>query len=142
MVQYFHIIKEGFSMPKEVVIFCMTGTKSIKKKADSLSVLGWEHYEPSEYSYLLSHGVKNPQFNIQAKYIYMSVDRPFDDEIEQADVEMIDVYFNGELIISCDGVLDEDCKSILISDYKHVITEYYFNRQMWDELVIIRSKNK
>lgn len=72
----------------------------------------------------------------------MSVDRPFDDEIEQADVEMIDVYFNGELISSCDGVLDEDYKSILISDYKHVITEYYFNRQMWDELVIIRSKNK
>lgn len=127
-------------MSKEVVIFCMTGNKSIKKKLDDLSVLGWEYKEASEYSYLLNYGVNTPQVNIKAKHIYMSVDRPFDDEIEPADVEMIDVYFNGELIISCDGVLDEECKSILISDYQHVITEYYFNRQMWDELVIIRGK--
>lgn len=133
-------------MSKEVIIFCMTGTKSIKKKFDDLSVLGWDMIPPRIYVTLLNNGVKNKEINIQAKYIYMFVDRPFHEGIESIapeDLEMIDVYFNGELIITCDdGWFDENNQKIVTTDYKKVITEYFFNNKMWDEIVVMRSKKK
>ena len=132
-------------MSKEVIIFCMTGTKSIKKKFDDLSVLGWDMIPSRIYVTLLNNGVKNKEINIQAKYIYMSVDRPFHEGIESIapeDLEMIDVYFNGELIITCDGWFDENNQKIVTTDYKKVITEYFFNNKMWDEIVLMRSKKK
>lgn len=132
-------------MSKEVIIFCMTGIKSIKKKFDDLSVLGWDMIPPRIYVTLLNNGVKNKEINIQAKYIYMSVDRPFHEGIESIapeDLEMIDVYFNGELIITCDGWFDENNQKIVTTDYKKVITEYFFNNKMWDEIVVMRSKKK
>lgn len=132
-------------MSKEVIIFCMTGTKSIKKKFDDLSVLGWDMIPPRIYVTLLNNGVKNKEINIQSKYIYMSVDRPFHEGVESIapeDLEMIDVYFNGELIITCDGWFDENNQKIVTTDYKKVITEYFFNNKMWDEIVVMRSKKK
>lgn len=132
-------------MSKEVIIFCMTGNKSIKKKFDDLGVLGWDKTPANEYGYLINYGVKNKEVNIQAKYIYMSVDRPFHEGIESVtpeDVEMIDVYFDGELIISCDGWFNENKQSILLTDYETTITEYYFNNKMWEDMVVIRSKEK
>lgn len=132
-------------MSKEVIIFCMTGTKSIKKKFDDLSVLGWSDIPSNEYGYLINYGVKNKEINIKAKYIYMSVDRPFHEGVESItpeDLEMIDVYFNGELIITCDGWFNENSRKILTTDYKKVITEYFFNNKMWEEIVVMRSKKK
>lgn len=132
-------------MSKEVIIFCMTGAKSIKKKFDDLSVLGWDMIPSRIYVTLLNNGVKNKEINIQAKYIYMSVDRPFHEGIESItpeDLEMIDVYFNGELIITCDGWFDENNQKILTTDYEKVITEYFFNNKMWEEIVVMRSKKK
>jgi len=132
-------------MSKEVIIFCMTGTKSIKKKFDDLSVLGWNNIPSNEYGSLINYGVRNKEINIQAKYIYMSVDRPFHEGIESIapeDLEMIDVYFNGELIITCDGWFNENSRKILTTDYKKVITEYFFNNKMWEEIVVMRSKKK
>lgn len=132
-------------MSKEVTIFCMTGTKSIKKKFDDLSVLGWDMIPPRIYVTLLNNGVKNKEINIQSKYIYMSVDRPFHEGVESIapeDLEMIDVYFNGELIITCDGWFDENNQKILTTDYEKVITEYFFNNKMWEEIVVMRSKKK
>lgn len=132
-------------MYKEVIIFCMTGNKSIKKKFDDLSVLGWDNIPSRIYVTLLNNGVKNNEINIQAKYIYMSVDRPFYEGVESItpeDLEMIDVYFNGELIITCDGWFDENNQKILTTDYEKVITEYFFNNKMWEEIVVMRSKKK
>lgn len=132
-------------MNNKVTIFCMSGEKPVKHHFENLDSLGWGkgNINSGYLLELIDKPIRANGFTTDEKYIYMSVDRFSPEECSELDsesVEQVDVFFNGSNIISFLGWVNKDTRTISSSDFNGWITEYHFNQNMWDKIVIKQTE--
>lgn len=116
----------------------LSGGKSTGRYFENIDKLGLD--STFAYGHQLNNRLYTKGLKVFSKYMYLSIKKSFGDHYSFK-AENIEVYLNGESLLSGVGVFNEFSNSVTLYDVdsKECI-EYHFNDTLWNELLIIQEE--